>query len=114
MSRLHDGMCWIGWVRAENTGFGIKPGVYFVNRIAQAVEKQDVFGVQVSFALLCALGAQEFSGSLQALGRRVTIRGIVLLNFFDNKVTDPLRYLLAFGHRIADVFPGDILSLIHI
>ena len=75
--------------------------------VAQAVEEDDVVGVDLHPAALVGAGGHELAGRLQPPGGAVTVGGVLVHGLGDD-LLHPVGHLLALGDGVADVLPVDL------
>src|SRR3989338_54874 len=94
---------------ADDAGFFPQISVNFGNGVAQAVEETDVVGADFRPIFGVAFIGQKLPCSEKPFGRVVGESFVVIYRFF-NDILNPFGYLIALGHRIADIFPTNFLA----
>ena len=99
----------VGGGRPEDAGFASQEPIDFRDRVAHAVEKQDIVRGDGSAAALVDFRRQEFACFRDAGGVTIAPGGIVVDDFVE-QFADPGLDDFALIDRIADIFPRDGLA----
>src|SRR3989344_1886044 len=109
VSRFGRRMSGVSGRRADDAGFLSQRSINFGKGAAKAVKKTNIVGADSRPVFGVAFFGQKFSGWEKPFGRVVGESFVVIYRFF-NDILNPAWYLIALGHRIADIFPTNLLA----